>query len=294
MNEVDTANIGEKVENGFEKTIRPPGRFSLNFGELWQYRELFFFFAWRDIKVKYKQTLLGFLWAVLQPFLMMMIFVFFFSRMLKIPTDDLPPPIFYFSGLLLWNLFASSLSSAANSMVENAEIIKKIYFPRLIIPLSSVLVALFDFLMAFLIFIGILIYYVWVVPDFNFNPFLVIIYFIISLVIIVVTSFGMGSLLAAFNVRYRDFRYVIPFMIQFLMFVSPVIYPLTIFKDYPVLKSVMALNPLSGALTLARAGFLNTPVEWGTILLGMGSAFVLFFLGIFTFRKTEAYFADLA
>ena len=153
-----------------EYYIRPQGKFSLNLKELWQYRELFWFFTWRDIKVKYKQTLLGFLWAVLQPLLMMSVFVIFFSKGLNIPTDDIPAPIFYFSGLLFWNLFSSGLSSSANSMVVNADIIKKIYFPRLIIPFSGILVAFFDFLMAFLIFIIFIAFYLFIFTDFTIQP----------------------------------------------------------------------------------------------------------------------------
>src|SRR3954467_10181613 len=142
-----------------EYEIKPKEKLSLGLGELWQYRELFYFFTWRDIKVKYKQTVLGFLWAVLQPFAMMIIFSAFFGRVLKDPSDQTPYPIFVYSGILLWNIFASGLSGAGNSMVTNAGIIKKIYFPRLIIPISSVLVSLFDFIMAFVVFVGMLIYY---------------------------------------------------------------------------------------------------------------------------------------
>ena len=141
------------MNSNVEYTIKPPDKFSLNLEEIWLYRELFYFFTWRDIKVKYKQTILGFLWAVLQPFLMMMIFVVFFARVLNVPTDKIPAPIFYYSGLLLWNIFSTGLSGAGNSMVTNANIIKKIYFPRLIIPISSILVAVFDFLMAIIVFL---------------------------------------------------------------------------------------------------------------------------------------------
>ena len=136
--------------------IKPVKRIHLGTRELWQYRELFYFFTWRDIKVKYKQTLLGFLWAILQPFIMMMIFVVFFSKLLNVPTDNIPAPIFYFSGLLLWNMFSNGLSGAANSMVSNANIIKKVYFPRLVTPFSALLVSGFDFIMGFVLFLAIL------------------------------------------------------------------------------------------------------------------------------------------
>ncbi|MFA6400825.1 MAG: hypothetical protein WCX31_04250 [Salinivirgaceae bacterium] len=142
-----------------EYRIKPPKGLSLNLKEIWQYKELFYFFTWRDIKVKYKQTVLGFLWAVLQPFLTMLIFAFFFGNLLRVPSDGLPYPIFAFSGLFIWNVFAGGLTSSANSMVSNANIIKKIYFPRLIIPMSSILVSAFDFFMAFAVFVGLMIYY---------------------------------------------------------------------------------------------------------------------------------------
>src|SRR5438067_2683337 len=142
-----------------EYEIKPVGKLSLGISELLDYRELFYFFTWRDIKIKYKQTAFGVLWAILQPFLLMLIFTLFFGKALKVPSDNIPYPVFVYSGLLLWNIFSSGLANASNSMVSNANIIKKIYFPRLIIPMSSILVALFDFLMALIIYIGILIYY---------------------------------------------------------------------------------------------------------------------------------------
>ncbi len=275
-----------------EYTILPSGNFHLGFSELKRYRELFYFFTWRDIKVKYKQTVLGFLWAVLQPLLMMLIFTFFFSSLLKIPTDGLPPAVFYFSGLLLWNLFSSGLSGSANSMVENANIIKKVYFPRLVIPISSILASLFDFLMAFIIFIGLIAFYSFKGNEITVLPSLI--YFPLALLLTLVTTCGLGCLLASLNVKYRDFRYVIPFMIQFLMFVSPVIYPISILKEHIWAQYLFAINPLTGALNLARAGFTGMSPDWTLICISYISSIILFVIGIFVFRKTESYFADLA
>ena len=186
-----------------------------DFQEIWNYKELFYFFTWRDIKIKYKQTVLGFLWAILQPLFMMIIFTLFFGRALNVPSQNLPYPVFVFSGLLLWNTFSSGLTNSANSMVNNAQIIKKIYFPRLIIPVSSILVAFFDFLMAFILFIPLLIFYrqpvsltaLWSWP--------------LAIGRLLVATLGPGTLLAAFNVKYRDFRYVIPFLVQVLFFLTP-------------------------------------------------------------------------
>ncbi len=280
--------------NPIEYMIKPPGRFSLNLKELWIYKELFYFFTWRDVKVKYKQTLLGFLWAVLQPFVMMMIFVVFFSRTLDVPTDDIPAPIFYFSGLLLWNIFNTGLSGAGNSMVTNANIIKKIYFPRLIIPMSSILVSLFDFLMALVVFIGILVFYEFTVPKFTIDYLKLVTLLPLAICLTILSTFGLGSFLAALNVKYRDFRYVIPFMLQFLLFVTPVIFPVSIFEDVIWAKYALAVNPMTGAINLGRAAFTNMPIEWDLIGISVVSATILFFLGIYVFRKTESYFADLA
>ena len=278
----------------YEYTIKPPGKFSLNLKELWLYRDLIYFFAWRDIKVKYKQTLLGFLWAILQPVLMMGIFVIFFAKALKIQTDHIPAPIFYYSSLLLWNLFSSGLSSAANSMVDNANIIKKIYFPRLIIPIASILVAFFDFVMAFLVFILLLIYYELADPLFSVNYLRWIGQFVIGIFICLIFTMGLGMLLAAWNVKYRDFRYVVPFLLYVLLFLTPVIYPVSIFENWTFVKYLLAANPLTGAIDLARSPFNQIPIDKTLLSLSIFSSLFLFCFGIFSFRKMEAYFADLA
>ncbi len=280
-----------KHSEPIEYIIRPPGKLSLNLRELWQYRELFFFFTWRDIKVKYKQTILGFLWAVIQPLLMMAIFVVFFAKALKISTDEVPAPIFYYSGLLLWNIFSTGIGAAGNSMISNANIIKKIYFPRLIIPISSILTAVFDFMMALLLFVILLVYFNFHGYDFSWMKLLF--YLPLGLILTVVTTFGLGSFIAALNVKYRDFRYVIPFFIQFLLFVTPVIYPVSIFEGN-WLETLLSLNPMTGAITLCRSAFTDSLIDWKMIGLSTFSAIIVFLLGIFQFRKTEAYFADLA
>lgn len=277
-----------------EYIIAPPSNFSLNLRELVQYKELFYTFALRDIKVKYKQTVLGFLWAVLQPFLMMMVFVFFFSKTLNIPTGNMPPPIFYYSGLLLWNLFNTGLTSSANSMVTNANIIKKIYFPRIIIPLSGVLVAFFDFLMAGLVFCGILVFYELTDSTFTCDYVELLLYFPLATLLAGVSTFGLGSLLAALNVKYRDFRYIIPFMLQFLLFMTPVIYPVSLFDHLPYVKYLLAMNPLSGAIMLGRAGFTGIDLDPVLLSISMVCASAILILGVYVFKKTEYYFADLA
>lgn len=275
-----------------EYIIEPPKKVSIKWAELWRYRELFYFFTWRDIKVKYKQTVLGFLWAILQPLAMMTVFVLFFAKGLKVSTDNLPPPIFYFVGLMFWNLFSSGLNASANSMVTNADIIKKIYFPRLIIPFSGVLVALFDFLMTLIPFVGLMIYY-WITTDFTLT-FDIFYLLPIALLLTLITTVGLGCTIAAWNVKYRDFRYVVPFMIQFLLFVTPVIYPVTMFDNIPYLKYILALNPMTGVMIMARNGFSTDSLPMDLIGISIFAAVFLLIIGLYTFRKMEAYFADIA
>jgi lipopolysaccharide transport system permease protein len=271
-----------------EYEIKPPGALKLGVRELWQYRELFYFFTWRDIKVKYKQTVLGFSWAVLQPLLMMLVFSFFFGKTLKVPSDNLEYPVFVFSGLLLWNIFSAGITNAGSSMINNAHIIKKIYFPRLIIPFSTILSALFDFLMSCIVYIGILFYYKPAVTPLKF-----LMYAPLSVAITVTTAFGAGAMLAALNVKYRDIRYIIPFLVQSLLFITPVIYPVSII-DNRYAKFIMGLNPLTGAIELFRAALGGRFPDWTVLILGMFTSLLILAFGLYYFRKTEAYFADIA
>lgn len=276
-----------------EYIIKAPRNFSLNFEELWRYRELIYFFTWRDIKVKYKQTFLGVLWAIIQPLLMMVIFVVFFSKALNVPTDGIPAPIFYYSGLLLWNLFSSGLSNAGNSMITNADIIKKIYFPRLIIPISSVLVAIFDFIIAAFIFLLLLIYYDISDVDFTVNYATWSGCLLIALLFTIVFTLGLGNLLAALNVKFRDFRYIIPFLLYLLLFLTPVIYPVSVFEEVAWIKYLLALNPLSGAIYLSRSSFSDLSPDAWVLIVGFFSMILFFLVGIYVFRRMEAYFADI-
>ena len=270
-----------------EFEIKPSGKLFFDWKELWRYRELFYFFTWRDIKIKYKQTVLGFLWAVLQPLFMMVIFTLFFGKALNVPSQNLPYPVFVFSGLLLWNLFSTGLTGSANSMVNNSAIIKKIYFPRLIIPVSAILVTLFDFLMAFVLFIPLLIYYqqplswdaLWCWP--------------LAVAISVVGTLGPGCWLAALNVKYRDFRYVIPFLIQALFFLTPVIYPVTMLK-YSLLQYVLALSPMYAAMELFRLPLTGAATDPTFLLISLSASLFLLVVGILYFKKTEDFFADFA
>jgi lipopolysaccharide transport system permease protein len=268
-------------------SIQPPSGWSLGLKELWRYRELFYFFTWRDIKVKYKQTVLGIAWALLQPLAMMLLFTFIFSRTLKLDiATPVAYPVFVLSGFVIWNLFYGSVSHAGESMIHHAGIIKKIYFPRLIIPSSAILVSLFDFMMAFVVFLVVCLYYQGI-------HWSAVFYFPAALLLTITASFGLGSFLAALNVKFRDFRYALPFFLQLLFFASQIIYPLSIIQRTE-LKYLLALNPVNGAIELFRAPLLFTPPDYAVVLISLGMALLLTFIGLIYFRKTEAYFADIA
>ena len=268
--------------------INPQNKLSLGIKELWDYRELFYFFIWRDVKVKYKQTVLGFLWAILQPLFMTIVFTLFLGDSISQNTNlTIPYPVFALSGMLLWSVFSGGMSNAANSMVSNANIIKKIYFPRLIIPISSILVALVDFFISLLVFIGLVIIY-------NVQINYIAIFFLpLALVITCFSAMGTGILLAALNIKYRDVRYIIPFLVQGLLFLTPVLYPIDISTSSNV-QFLLKLNPLSGALELMRSVFMGYSLDTSTILSSLITSILIFMTGVFYFRKTESYFADLA
>lgn len=262
----------------------------LNLRELFTYRELFYFFTLRDIKVKYKQAFLGFAWVVLQPIIMMSIFSLFFGRALKAQTGDVPYPIFVFTGLIVWNLFASGVTNSSSSMITNANILKKIYFPRLIIPTSSILVALFDFFVSFGVFLIYLAYTHYQSP----LPisFVKALYCVpLSILIVLLLTIGLGAWLSSLNIKYRDFRYIVPFLVQILFFVTPVIYPLSII-DSEWIKKIISFNPLYAAINLMRYAFLDTPINFSEIITSSLFSILIFILGLYYFRKTELYFAD--
>jgi lipopolysaccharide transport system permease protein len=249
---------------------------------------LFYFFTWRDVKVKYKQTALGVIWVLLQPVLTVLIFSIFCGRALKIPSGGIPYPVFVFSGLLFWNAFSASLVNAGTSMVSNAQIIRKIYFPRLIIPLSSILVALVDLSVAFLLFIIVVLF----VYPIDLNWFMAILCWPMAIATMLIGTIGLSCLLAALNVKYRDFRYVIPFALQVMLFLTPVIYPINILY-YPGLQYFLALNPMYAVIEIFRYPILHQ-LDVKLVLISLTSSFILLGWGLFYFKKTEHYFADLA
>ena len=271
-----------------EFEIKPQNKFSLGLKELWEYRELFYFFTWRDVKVKYKQTVLGFLWAIFQPIIMTILFTLGFGKLIITNSQlSVPYPIFVLSGFLLWNIFSSGLSNAGNSMVNNANIIKKIYFPRLIVPISSILVSLIDFLMAFIVFIPVLFYYGC---SFNASALFLI---PLSILLAVMATFGLGTFLAALNIKYRDFRYILPFFIQALLFATPVIYPIKI-SDNKWFQWLLQLNPMNAPIELFRSSISHSEINYSSVLISICVSLLLFVIGVVYFRRTEGYFADLA
>jgi lipopolysaccharide transport system permease protein len=275
------------MADDFELRIEPPKKLSFGFKELWLYRELFYFFTWRDVKVRYKQTALGILWVLIQPVLTVIIFTVFFGRALKIPSGGIPYPVFVFSGLLFWNAFSASVVNAGTSMISNAPIIKKIYFPRLIIPLSNILVAMVDWSIAFVLFV--IITFVYAV---EINWLGAILFWPLATIVMLIGTAGISCWLAALNVKYRDFKYVIPFALQVMLFLTPVIYPINILY-YPGLQYVLAINPMYAVIELFRYPILH---QLDTILLVISLCSSGFFLliGLYYFKSTEHYFADLA
>lgn len=265
--------------------IQPPSKLSVNFRELWKYRELFYFFTWRDVKVKYKQTSLGILWTLLQPLALMIVFTFVFKQ-LKVHTVSMRYEIFVLSGIILWNFFNSSISNASDSIIVQSNIIKKIYFPRLVVPCSSLLTALFDFTFAFFLFIGFCIVFKNL-PGIN-----ALLFFPIAILQLLLSAFGISVFFSALNVKYRDFRYIIPFLLQLLFFASPIIYSIADLTK-PWLKYILAANPMNGIIELFRFPFTNT-IDMEVVIISAISTIFSIFMGLYYFRKTEAYFADLA
>lgn len=253
--------------------------------EFWRYKELLYFFTWRDLKVRYKQTAIGVLWSVFQPFVMMVVFSVFFGGLLKTPSDGVPYPIFVYTGLLFWQFFSGALSETSGALIANQAIITKVYFPRLILPFSAVITRLIDFGIAALILVGMMIYY-------GYTPNLLGLAILpVLLAISFMAAIGGGLFLAALNVKYRDVRFVLPFFIQLLLFVTPVIYPASIAGKY---SWVLAINPMMGVIQNARAALLGTaPINWLLIGISFIACFILLAVGIVYFKRVERYFADI-
>jgi lipopolysaccharide transport system permease protein len=266
-------------------TIRPPRSWvPLNLRGLWEYRELLGFLVWRDVKVRYKETLLGVAWAVIQPLGAMLIFTLFFGKLAGMPSEGIPYPIFAYAGLLPWTFFSNAVSASGASIVGNQNLITKVYFPRMIIPGAAVAAGLVDFAVAFVLLIGLMAWY-QVVPTWGvvMVPALVLLTCLLAL--------GVGMWISALNVKYRDIRYALPFAIQLWMFLSPIIYPPTIVPDR--WRWAMAINPLSGIIGGFRSALFGRPFDWTALGFAAGFTCALLAYAAYDFRRMESEFADI-
>ena len=261
------------------------GWVSLRLGELWEYRELLYFLIWRDIKVRYKQTVMGALWAVIQPLFTMVIFSLVFGRLAKVPSEGLPYPIFSYAALVPWTFFANAVTQASNSLVQSANMVKKIYFPRLALPISTVLAGGVDFGLAFVVLLGMMLYY-GVLPTIN------MLWLPLFLLLALATSLGVGLWLSALNVQFRDVRYTVPFMTQVWLFMTPVAYPSSLL-DEPW-QTLSGLNPMAGVVAGFRWALLGTEaMPWPTTAVSALVALTVLVTGAFYFRRMEQSFADV-
>ncbi len=265
--------------------ICPTQRVSLNLQDLWRYRELVYFLTWRDIKVRYKQTALGIAWAVLQPVCSMLVFSIFFGRLARVPSDGLPYPVFAYAGLLPWQLFAFALTESSNSLVGNERLITRVYFPRLVIPISALLAGLMDFCVSLVVLVAMMWWY-------GIGPTAAIVTFPLFTLLAVLAALAVGIWLSALNVKYRDVRYTLPFLTQFWLFATPVAYPSSLLPE--PWRPLLGLNPMAGVVEGFRWSLLGVSHGPGP-LLAVSVAIVLLLLtgGLFYFRRMEASFADM-
>ncbi|MHB9094423.1 MAG: ABC transporter permease [Eubacteriales bacterium] len=269
------------------ETIIEPGRgFEQYWQDLWNYRGLFYFLAWRDILVRYKQTVIGVAWSVIRPLLTMIVFTVVFGKLAKLPSGGAPYPILVFAAMLPWQFFANSLSESSNSLINNANMLSKVYFPRLIVPTSSVIVSLVDFLISFLLLVGLMAWY-------RFIPNVRILTLPLFLLLALLVAMGFGLWLAALNVKYRDFRYVVPFIVQFGLYISPVGFSSSIVPAK--WRLLYSLNPMVGVIDGFRWAILGGEARlyWPGFLVSVALTLLIFLWGLRYFRKTERSFADV-
>ena len=253
--------------------------------ELWQYRELFYFMVWRDVKVRYKQSMLGALWAVIQPFGTMLVFTLFFHKLAKMPSDGIPYPIFSFSALLPWTYFSGAITKSGLSLVSNSDLLTKVYFPRITIPAAGVICGLVDFSIAFVLLLGMMAYY-------HMTPSWSLLLWPVLVIPLVTLALGVGMIFAALNVKYRDVQHVLPFLVQLWLFASPIIYPNSMIPER--WRFLMALNPLSGLIQAFRAVVVpGRAIDWSMFGTSMAITVVIFAIGAWYFRKAARDFADI-
>ncbi len=261
------------------------GWVTLRLDELWSYRELLYFFTWRDIKIRYKQTIMGASWAIIQPLFTMVIFSLFFGRLAGVPSDDLPYPIFSYAALVPWTFFANGVLQSSNSLVNNANMLKKIYFPRLTMPIASVIAGIIDFILAFVVLLGMMFFY-------RQFPTINVVWLPLFLLLALVTSLGVGFWLSAMNAQFRDVRYIVPFLIQAWLFITPVAYPSSLLSE--PWRTLYALNPMVGVVEGFRWALLGTDTAPGPIIFVSAIVAVFLFIsGAYYFRRMEKTFADV-
>lgn len=267
--------------------IVEPGRSEKNYWiDIWRFKELFYFLAWRDILVRYKQTVIGLAWSIVRPILTMVVFTVIFGRLAGFSSGDIPYPILVYAAMLPWQFFSTSFSDASNSLLTNSNMLTKIYFPRLIIPASSIIVNLVDFMISFVILIGLMIWY-------HFTPSWTIIYLPVFLILSILTAMGAGLYVAALNVKYRDFKYIVPFVVQFGLYISPVGFSSDKIPEH--LRLLYSLNPMVGVIDGFRWAICGgkSLIYLPGMLLSIGLIFLLLGYGIWYFRKMEKTFADI-
>lgn len=270
----------------FELIIEPNKTIKNFWRELWQYRDLFYFLAWRDVLVRYKQTVFGIAWSVLRPLLTMIVFTIIFGKIAKLPSGDIPYPLLVFTAMIPWQFFSNTFSEASNSLINNTQLISKVYFPRLIIPTTAMVVSLIDFVISFAILIVLMFWY-GVMPDIK------ICLLPLLLIMAMLTSLGAGFIISALNVKYRDFRYVVPFIVQFGLYISPVGFSSDLVSDK--WRIIYSLNPMVGVIDGFRWGLLGKDISiyWPGLIISIGFSILLFLFGIMYFNKTEREFADI-
>ena len=262
----------------------PRGWVGLKLAELWHYRELLYFLTWRDVKVRYKQTALGAAWAVIQPFFTMLVFSLFFGRLAKIPSDGVPYPIFAYVALVPWTFFASGLAQSADSLVGSANLLRKVYFPRLLIPMATVVSGLVDFVIAFLVLLGMMVFY-------GITPTAHILWLPLLVLLALVTALGVGLWLSALNVMFRDVRYIVPFVVQFWLFATPIAYPSSLLQE--PWRTIYGLNPMAGVVEGFRWALLGSARPGPMVAVSAAVAVALLIGGAFFFRRMERAFADI-
>jgi len=283
---IESRSIIKKQSDASVVVIQPSvGWASLKLRELWEYRDLIYFLTWRDVKVRYQQAVLGIAWTVIQPLITMVIFSLIFGKLAKLPSDGLPYPVFTYAGLLPWQLFSGAVLRAGTSLVGNANLLTKVYFPRLIIPISAVTSGVVDFLISFLVLLGLMLFY-GIIPKWEISilPFLVI--------FALAAAFSVGLWLSALNVRYRDVQHIVPFLVQVWMFVSPVAYS-TELVPKGIWRIIYALNPMAGVIQGFRWVLLGSRSPDSTIFVSVVIVAILIAAGLYYFRRMEKSFADV-